>query len=183
MNEAEQAGIIAAAISNSLIELNVCVPCTVTKVNGHLINAEIAINRNRVQKDGSREFEKTMEVHDVRIVYPSTKRGWMRVPLSKGDKGLLIFADYDVDNWHEDDPDPHTARTHDLNDGFFYPAFAKSDESYDHKCTELGYKDNWMKVCDDVIKTNVDIVIDGIPFSTHVHGGVKRGNKLTFGPL
>ena len=48
----------------------------------------------------------------------------------------FIDCDYDIDNWLEGDPNPHTARTHDLNDGFFIPAPFQGDDN-EVKCLEI----------------------------------------------
>ena len=182
----EQAGIFRSLIKNALVELNVAIPCEVTGVNNHLVNVQLSINRTRVQPNGERVPEQTTVLEQVRIVYPTTADGFVRVPVKAGDKGLIVFSDYDVDNWHEGNPDPNTARVHDINDGYYFPAFAPADENYDHDCTEIGYQGNNIRLCAGGIEINGDTKLDGdfeVTGDVEIEGDLDVGGETTLGGI
>lgn len=166
----ENSGIISSIIKNAMVDLNVSIPCTVTAVNNHLVNVQLSIDRSRVQPNGTRVNEQTPVIEQVRIVYPTTQNGFVRVPIVEGDRGLIIFSDYDLDNWIlGNGANPNTARVHDITDAFYFPAFAVADEQYDHDCTEIGFGANSIKVCANGTEIVGGLVVDGIDFGTHVH--------------
>lgn len=105
-------------------ELNVCIPATVTGIEGeNMVNVVCDINRGQMLEGGNRIYEQTIEIDRVPVVMMSCGGFSFNMPIKAGCKGLLIFCDYDNDDWKSGSAIPHTARTHDLNDPFFFPAF------------------------------------------------------------
>ncbi len=157
----EQVGKIKAAIDSKSVEMNVAVPCVIRKVYYDaarriaLVDVVPAINKVRMKADGSKQYETTAEIEGIPVVNPSCGDFHISMPLKPGCKGLLIFSDYDIDNWMDGNPNPHTDRYHDQNDCFFFPAFNAGRN--DIPCLELGSKNVTVKICED----SFDVIVKG----------------------
>ena len=155
----EHAGFISGLIQSSKDELNVAIPCTVIAVNGDRVDIQPEINRGPMLKDRTRDYKQTEIIYNIPVVNIGCAGLNITFPISEGCSGLYIHCDYDIDNWLLGDPNPHTARTHDLNDGFFIPAF--NGGVNDGDCIELGGGETTLYLCPngfDVVKNGVSLI-------------------------
>ena len=167
MTPSELAGITFAAIKNSLVDLNVSVPCITINdaVAGH-VDVRPSIAKSRMQPDGTRQDEITEIIEEVPIINIGCGGFGIDIPVKAGCEGLLIFCDYDIDNWDLTRVvTPHTARVHDQNDCFFLPAF--NFGSNDGDCMIVGSDEHHIEICDDKIdlRSNGDSLIDALKAS------------------
>lgn len=165
MNDSERSGIIKATIESALVELNVSIPAVVVDVEGgDFVTVRPDIPKTRMMKDGSKQYEATTDIENVKVLNTSCGGFGIRLPLKSGCKGFLVFSDYDLDNWKDGNTaNVNTDRYHDQNDCFFFPAFNEGSRN-DGDCLEL-YSDNvTLKICDDGfdVEFNGDSLIDEI---------------------
>lgn len=123
MTPSERAGVHQAAIESALTGLNVSIPAVVLSVQDSTVTVRPSIAKPHMKPNGTRTYQQTTEIESVPIVGISGGGFSINLPLKEGDKGLLIFCDYDIDAWLNNELEPYTARTHDQNDCFFIPAF------------------------------------------------------------
>ena len=151
MNASEHAGIIRSAIETSLIDLNVSIPCTVEEdARNGTVSVRPAIAKTRTRPDGTKNYEITEIIDEVPIVNLGCNGFVLDIPVKRGCKGLLIFCDYDIDEWQINNViNPNTNRVHDQNDCFFIPAFNGGTNEGD--CVTLRYGDSVITLCEDGI--------------------------------
>lgn len=161
---AELIGKHRAAIESAIVTANVSIPAKITAVNGNRVSVVPAIHKTRMNPDGSKRFEETAVIDDVPVVNLSCGVFSISIPLKVGCNGLLIFCDYDIDNWLAGNPNPHTSRYHDQTDCFFIPAF--NGGSNDVDCLELRAGNTVMKICEN----GFDVIVNGQSFISALSG-------------
>ena len=64
-------------------------------------------------------------LQDVPVFFPGTRAAGITWPVSAGDECLVIFADFQVDEWlvSGEEGEPASARCHDLSDAFAFVGF------------------------------------------------------------
>ena len=62
---------------------------------------------------------------DVPVFFPGTRSAGITWPVSAGDECLVIFADFQIDEWliSGNEGEPASARCHDLSDAFAFVGF------------------------------------------------------------
>lgn len=128
----EHAGFLKAISQSTKDGLNVAIPVTIVAVNGDRVDIIPDIQRGPMLGDRTRDYKETTTIFGIPVVNLSCGGFVINIPLQAGCKGLYIHCDYDIDNWLNGNPVPNTARTHDLNDGFFIPAFNGGDNEVDN---------------------------------------------------
>lgn len=161
MNQSELYGLNKAMIESSLADLNVAIPCTIKKVEGNKVDVVPAINRGPMIPSDSveRDYQETTVIEGIPVVNLNCGVFEINIPLMEGCKGLLIFSDYDIDEWMQGNPDPETARTHDLNDCFFFPSFNGGSNEVD--CLQLKAGPTIVDVCVDGVKITGNLTVTG----------------------
>ena len=157
MISSELAGVTLAAIKNSLVDLNVSIPatCEADAVDGH-VTVRPSIAKMTMQPNGTRISELTVPIEAVPIINIGCGGFGIDIPVKAGCEGLLIFCDYDIDNWDLfRSAIPNTARVHDQNDCFFLPAF--NSGSNDGDCMRIGSEKYHVEICNN----SIDIISDG----------------------
>lgn len=152
--KAEIIGSTKASIQAKKDELNVAIPAKIVKVRKNRVDIIPDINRGPMLADGTRDYKETTVIYGIPVVNLGCSGFLINIPLKPGCKGLYIHCDYDIDNWLEGNPNPHTARTHDLNDGFFIPAPFQGDDN-EVKCLEIKSPNITLKICEngfDILK-------------------------------
>lgn len=185
MNASEHAGVIRSLIENALVELNVSIPCTVEDdaVNG-TVNVRPAIAKTRTRPDGTKAFETTEVIDEVPIVNLGCGGFVFNIPVKRGCKGLLIFCDYDIDEWQLNGViNPNTNRVHDQNDCFFIPAFNGGTNEGD--CVTMSLGGSTLTLCGDSItiangddRVKVGDGVDIISGGDNLINSLKASNSL-----
>ena len=157
MTPSELAGITYAAIKNSLVDLNVSIPCVaITNAAAGHVDVRPSIAKSRMQPNGTRQDEITEVIDQVPIMNIGCGGFGIDIPVVAGCEGLLIFCDYDIDDWDLSRVvTPNTARVHDQNDCFFLPTF--NFGSNDGGCMKIGSDDYHVEVCNN----SIDIISNG----------------------
>lgn len=157
--KAEVIGSTKASIQAKKDELNVAIPAKIVKVRKNRVDIIPDINRGPMLADGTRDYKETTVIYGIPVVNLGCSGFLINIPLKPGCKGLYIHCDYDIDNWLEGNPNPHTVRTHDLNDGFFIPAPFQGDNN-EVTCLEIKSPNITLKICEN----GFDIVKNGKSF-------------------
>ena len=154
------------AIAQSAIDqLNVSIPVTVVAVNGDKVDIIPDIYRGPMLGDRTRNYTETTQINGIPVVNMGCAGFVIQIPIKPGCRGLYIHCDYDIDNWLDGSSKlPHTARTHDLNDGFFIPAF--NGGRNDGNCLEIKSKNVTFKLCEN----GFDIIKNGQSFLSFLNG-------------
>ena len=124
----------------------------------------------------------------IPVAFPSGDGGSASVtfPIKVGDGVLLSFSSRQIDDWMTggDSQDP---RRFDLTDAMAIPGLSNASvngAAVDPTALCLAYGGAVMKIPKDgPIESNVDIVIEGISFKSHVHSGVIPGGGDTGPPV
>ena len=188
ITESEKAGYQKALLQSWLSEHNAHMPAVVTGVNADdTVEVRFAIQKPRMQPNGSRQYE-TSEIHSqVPVMLPSCGGFSIDIPISVGCKGYVHHSDLDHDNFFLGIVDgqgvsqPHTARYHSFNDIVFEPAFNGGKVTTD--CLQLRSNDTVLKVCDGGfdVEVNGDSLIDAM--AACCSSNAARIRLLAFKPL
>lgn len=155
MIPSEIAGIQMSAIKNSMVDLNVGIPCVVVAdAEGGAVSVRPSIRKTRMQPDGTKTFERTEIIDEVPIMNIGCGGFVIDIPVKEGCNGYLHFVDYDIDEWQLTGNDvPHTNRVHDQNDCVFIPVFNGGDNEGD--CVTIGFEGGTISMCGESITVNV----------------------------
>lgn len=102
-------------------------------------------------------------------------------PIKSGDDCLLFFAERSIDDWllggESDDP-----RKYDITDCFALVGMQKV-RSHANDAIEINHGSCKVRIPEGgPVEINTDVVIGGISFLGHVHGGVTSGSSNTSTP-
>lgn len=112
-------------INETLFRTRCCIPCIIQKYNPeeNTVEAQPAIRERIVMEDNSIKYIQLPLLINVPVMFPETKLGGVKFPLSKGDEVLVVFSDLAIDNFWEKGTvqNPVEVRRHDLSDGMAIP--------------------------------------------------------------
>lgn len=189
---------VDAAIKN----LHTCLP-------GIVVAFDSAKQTAQVQPAIQRVFRDTGAINlpvcvDVPVVFPGGGDYYLTFPVAPGDECLLIFGERCIDFWYAyggTQPAPDY-RFHDLSDGFAFvglnsqprviPSFNTTGAELRHRSGSARIRlhaDSVEIIAPSGVNIVGDVTVDGevtangIPLSTHRHGGVQSGGDNTGTPL
>jgi len=119
------ATVLREAIDAALFDLKVCAPATIKSVRStDPFRVDVTVGIKSRQPDGT--VLDAPVIPDVPVQFPggSNKQAWLRMPLTAGDPGLVVFTDRCLDDWRRGTGSPQTPtsnRAHDLSDAIFIP--------------------------------------------------------------
>ncbi len=125
----------------------------------------------------------------VPVQFPSGAGGDASVthPIMKGDGCLLVFAEGSLDDWIKggETEDP---RKHDLTDAIAIPGLFNFGipaivEHPNDVCLKNGSTLLRVEPSGNVHVEGADLIVGGISFKNHVHGGVQSGSSNTSKPV
>lgn len=143
---------------------------------------------------------------DILVITPSTKEYGIKFPIKEGDRGMLHFQDRDISNLLlNNESTPLTSRMHELTDAVFYLGFSAFEDAVASDDTvRIYYKDSLIQFQKDgtilidaketiiendlivnsgnLLIPNGDLIVSGISFLQHLHGGVFPGGSSTLPP-
>lgn len=120
-NEGSLDGIINIALKKFQQDLQIMLPCVVTKVDRQNNKVNVIPLIRVLLTDGT--TQKRNEVFNIPIGNISTKKYIINVPIEVGDYGYIKTCDRDISlfkqSWNE--AKPNTLRKQNFSDGVFYP--------------------------------------------------------------
>lgn len=182
-------------------------PCTVTKVSGRYADLQPAVKAQQRMPDGTVKAIDLPLLSNVPLHFPSGGGVSMTFPVKAGDEALVVFSARPVDAWEQSGGTQSQidARTHDLSDGFAFVGFRSQPTGLNDissSSTQIRSDDGSMVIdfnpggsismknggsnltmTDGLVNIDgADLVVNGISFLTHVHGGVVPGGADTTEP-
>lgn len=129
----EYADVIARVMESRLVDLHTSMPGTVESFDAATQCADVrpALTRRipGADPEDPDAHEALPVLPCVPVLYPGSSQFGIRWPLSKGDRGLLVFAERDIGRWQAggEDGDPQVAGMHSLAAAIFIPGdFSKA---------------------------------------------------------
>lgn len=152
------------------------------------------------QPDGSVKLIPYPLLTGVPVSFPGGGGATLTFPIKAGDEVLVTFASRSTDAWSQSggEQNPMDARTQDLSDGIAHvgvrssgklPTGGASSDSTELRTDDgkkrVSLNDGGINVSSDqpVIVNAPDLIINGISFMNHVHGGVAPGGANTKEPV
>lgn len=136
MSRAEQVGnetpdlvdLILTGIRANQLELNTCMPATVTQYNSETLTATVQPSFKRFDTKGN--FTSRPQIEDVPVVFPRSGARGVYFPLAAGDPVLLVFSQRSLDTWLDNggEIDLRDTRLHNLNDAIAIPGIGSSQD-------------------------------------------------------
>lgn len=113
---------IDQAIESKLIELHTAMPAEIVAYDSLTSYAIVKPHFQQKYIDDNTPVS-ISTISGVPVLLPRTADSHLRLPIKKGDTGLLIFAERSLDKWVQNakDVDPDDVRHHSLNDAVFIP--------------------------------------------------------------
>lgn len=92
------AELITESFEKLMSDVHVCLPAEIIKYDADtmLCSAQPLIKHKFEKKD---KFEKYSVINKVPVVFPRTATALIRLPVTKGDIVMLVFADHELSNW------------------------------------------------------------------------------------
>lgn len=125
----------------------------------------------------------------VPVIFPSGSAGNASVtfPIKSGDGCLLIFAESSIDDWLKGG-ESEDLRKHDLTDAIAIPGLYNFGlpaivEYPNDVCLKNGSTLLRVEPSGNVNIEGADLIVGGISFKNHVHGGVESGGSNTAKPV
>lgn len=117
--------VLRDAIDAALLEVHTSMPAAIEKY-------DFATNLAQVKPQFKRKFRDNASpvaipiISNVPVLHPRMGGAHLRLPVAKGDTGLLIFAERSLDRWLDGagDHDPQDPRRHALSDAVFIPGLS-----------------------------------------------------------
>lgn len=88
---------ISSMIESRLLDLDICLPVQINRWNKSELTADVTPEFDVRFFDG--ETIQAPKILDVPILYPMTSDSAIIYPLKKGDKGVIIVSQRNLDNW------------------------------------------------------------------------------------
>lgn len=181
-------------------------PCIVQSVNlaQMTIVAQPTIQGVTYDENNNPTYVNLPVLADVPIIFPSSGGFMITFPLAQGDEVLVLFSSRCIDAWWQQGgiQVPMEMRMHDLSDGFaipgpkslpnVFPSISATDLQIRNKAgttlisiTAAGN----VVITAPTVTINGNLVVtgevtgNGIPLSTHLHGGVTTGGGDTGVPI
>lgn len=113
--------VIKTAIAAALKDTHTALPAQIVSFDPATQTASVQPAIKRVFTDG--DTLPLPVIDGVRVGFQRVGSFAVTFPLSKGNEGLLIFAERSIDNWRKTGnvSEPNDARMHDLSDAIFLP--------------------------------------------------------------
>ncbi len=137
------ASVIAGAIESRLVDVHTSLPGRVESYDVARQVADIKPMLRRVirRADMTRVSEELPVIPCVPVLWQRGGGAFLSLPLTAGDFGLLVFADYTIDRFRStgDDSDPGDERRFDLANATFFPCgpYPSSDTLADSSGSEV----------------------------------------------
>lgn len=114
--------VMDAVINRHLCELHTSMPCEIVKYDYDTNLAEVQPSLKRKYK-GEESAVKLPIITNVPVAFPRMGNGHLRIPITPGDTGQLVFNERSIDGWNQSGGiiDPLNPRKHALSDAVFYP--------------------------------------------------------------
>lgn len=199
-------------LRQALADLRVAIPAVVTDFDAakQVVTVEIAI-REVVRTQSGPVDTAIAPIYNVPVIYPSAGGFSLTLPIQSGDEGFLVFCDMCIDLWWSRGgiQNQFERRRHDLSDCGFIPGGKNQKKllsNYSTDSAQLRSDDGStyveiagggivnivatgglnvtgpVNVTGAIVATG-QITGNGIPLSTHVHGGVQSGGSDTGPPI
>ena len=168
-------------------ELYVMNPCKVVGVNGNYVDVLLYIN----------DEEPDVVIYNVPIIRQETQNAYIFLGIKEGDRGTCRFFDRSVEGYLQSDFDYNSDdRQHDINDRAFELGFIPDKEAYVYpnnvdieiglkgKSVKMSFAESGIAITGDVTITGNltvtgEVIGNGIPLSTHIHGNGNEGADTT----
>lgn len=185
MNRNQQAQTLIEMTRKEIANIHTASPGVILSYDGHLASVK-PLNKFKVP-DG-RTIDMPVIV-GVPVIFPSGSGGNASVtfPIAVGDGCLLVFAENAIDDWLKGG-ESEDYRKHDLTDAIAIPGLYNFSmpaiiEHPNDVCLKNGSTLLWVEPSGSVHIDGADLVVDGISFKNHVHGGVESGGSNTGSPV
>lgn len=174
---------------------------TVTAFHPATMTVDIQPNTKSMvrQPDGSIKPIPYPLLTGVPVSFPGGGGASLTFPIKPGDEALVTFASRSTDSWVQSggEQNPMDARTQDLSDGIAHvgvrssgrmPAGGASADNTELRSDDgkhrVSLNDGGIAVSSDqnVVVNAPDLIINGVSFMNHVHGGVRSGDSKTEKP-
>jgi len=181
-------GLIKTILEFSLHNLHTSIPCVVETFNSNgTVNATPAIKRVLVEDN---EEITLPTLSDIPIIYPSVGKYRITFPIEKGDEGMLVFSEREINQFVEkgDVTRPLMYRKHNISDAVFIPALISKGKRNNVPASEglvLEEINGGAKIelINGKIKLHGQVVFESIPgtgvadvtLNTHLHSGAGTG--------
>lgn len=115
-------GVIKRMIENSLMDFHVCLPAKIVKYDYETQKADCQPLLKKKYRDGT--IKSFPVITAVPVCFPRVSDSYIYLPVKIGDKVLLIFSDYSLDNYlfSGNESEPLDMRFHHLTDAFCIPS-------------------------------------------------------------
>lgn len=181
-------GLIKTMIELNLHNLHTSIPCVVESFNGDgTVNATPAIKRVLNEND---EEITLPTLSEIPIIYPSVGKYRITFPIEKGDEGMLVFSEREINQFVEkgEITRPLMYRKHSISDAVFIPALISQGKRNNVSSSEglvLEEVSGGAKI--ELINGKINlygtIVMESIPgtgltditLNTHIHQGGGSG--------
>ena len=143
-------------------------PCKIIKVH----------SQNLVDVEYYDDY-KTDVLYKVPVQHIRVKDAYIFIKLNEGDRGTVRFLDNDSSYYYKgSDENGNDSRTHNINDGIFFPGYYPSNEIFEFYESDLAIKSG--NACiyfknGNVYISGAQVFINGVDFKIHTHmaGDVK----------
>jgi len=149
-NEGSLDGVIKTALKKFQQNLQIMLPCIVTKVDRNKNKVSVIPLMRVILTDGT--TQKRNEIYNVPIANLSTKNFIINLPIEVGDYGYIKTCDRDISLFKQTfkESKPNTLRKNDFADSVFYPDTINYNNwdiaEEDANSLVIQYKDNSTKI-------------------------------------
>lgn len=120
--------LISSAIEARLAMVHVSLPCKVDSYDSskNTVNLIPLLKRKRRStKDGTTSSSQIAALQNVPVAFFRTSKGWFTLPITKGDVGMVVFAERSLKDWMGKTKgsivEPVDETKHPLDGAWFYP--------------------------------------------------------------
>ncbi len=137
--------------ANQTDKASFCLPAIVDSFDTatQSVNVKLAVNEKQNQT-GDYFDNNSLIMPDIRVLFPaSSNNSFLSFPIKKGDTGVLIACDCDIENFLTGDGSITNAvseRRHDLSDCFFIPGFFPDSKTITADANNIILKNNNMTI-------------------------------------
>lgn len=126
-----QTEVLKNAQKNAANEIRVAMPARIETYDYKKQMATVKPLFKRKFKDG-KDIAMPL-IYNVPVAHPRAGKAFVHMPLKKGDKVMLVFADKSMEKWlaSGDDVEPNDARCHHLADAIAYPGLYPFNDGAD----------------------------------------------------
>lgn len=187
--------IIEIMIDRKINDLHSCLPAEITVYDATLQKASVKpLVKYRAVDDTDNDIP---IINNVPVLMPKADNFYIHIPIKVGDKVLLFFSDYSIDEFLENGGKSTSTdvRNHSLNDAFALPMMNfwsaaisgvnADDFVINNGSMVLTAKKSGLIEIEGNVTTTGDVVADGISLKTHTHEvtkvkGATPGNPVLY---